>query len=71
MPTERHTAVVFIETWQKARSLEEAAKNLGLSRRTAASRASRMRSYGVPLKSFGAERKWEELAELARSMGGG
>lgn len=59
----------FIRIWQASKNHAEVASAAGVSVHSVASRASRLRARGVPLKKFSvcAPRDYGALAALARS----
>lgn len=65
-------ADVFVKAWQKADSVEQVMKDLGITESSAHSRSSRYRRAGIPLKNFprggGARLDVKGLASLAKSL---
>ena len=59
----------FIAVWQKAKKIEEVCKYFGISKETASSKASLLRTKkGIPLKYFRQRFSHQELVEFARKM---
>lgn len=66
MGSDRATAFEFIQIWQEASSLAEAASLLGVSKVSAGHRAVRYRQRGVPLRYFSRQSaNWDEIIEFA------
>ena len=61
------SAEQFIKAWQGAKSIDSVCRELGITKKSASERASRLRSKGVPLQYFSKTRimDYDELAELA------
>ena len=73
-PTKKvKNAFKFVRVWQKAETVGEVARKMGISKRSCSMRAGMYRNkHGVPLKRFGekvAEIPWAELAALAVRLG--
>lgn len=63
--------VDFIDIWNSAETLEEAAHVLGIQKTSASMRAANLRKHGHPVKRFQRGRKARDLgslADLARSF---
>jgi hypothetical protein len=61
----------FVEVWNSAGTLEEAAQLLGVQKTSASMRASHLRKLGLPIKKFPRGRRFrdiEALASFARSF---
>jgi hypothetical protein len=73
MPNQKATAEEFVRIWQAATSTADVATELGMTVNAAASKASRYRKAGVPLKDLRVGNNapdYKALAELARSLNG-
>lgn len=62
IPAER-----FIEVWQRADTIEDVCRELGMTRKAASERASKLRGKGIGLQYFSVTRitDYVKLAELA------